>query len=150
MILLDFPQFPFKIRSTDKGEDIYDMIRKKYVSLTEEEWVRQHCIMHLINDKGYPASLISVEKALKVNNLNKRTDIVIFGRDLQPKMIVECKAPPILITNDVFNQIARYNMSLKVDYLLVTNGLQHYSCFINHKSSSFKFLDKIPEYQEII
>jgi hypothetical protein len=150
MILLDFPPFSFRIRNSNRGEEIFDLIRKKFILLTEEEWVRQHCIMHLINDKGYPASLISVEKALKVNNLTKRTDIVIFGRDLKPKMIVECKAPQIIISNDVFNQIARYNMSLNVDYLLVTNGLQHYSCYINHNKNSFSFLEKIPEYQEII
>lgn len=150
MISLNFHPFPFKIRKGSKGEEIFDLIRKKYVVLTAEEWVRQHCIAHLINEKSYPASLIAVEKSLKVNNLNKRTDIVVFGRDMQPKMIVECKAPHIEITNDVFNQIARYNMSLKVNYLLVTNGLQHYSCYINHQEETFHFLEKIPDYQELI
>lgn len=150
MISLDFPPFPFVIRNINGIEEIFDIIRKKYIVLTDEEWVRQHCIAHLINEKSYPATLIAVEKGLKVNNLKKRTDIVVYGKDLKPKLIVECKAPHIGISNDVFNQIARYNMTLKVNYLIVTNGLNHYCCHIDHQKDNYSFLNKIPDYQEIL
>ncbi len=146
MIPLNFPSFPFKIRKTQKGEEIFDIIRKKYVAFTEEEWVRQHCIAYLISEKKYPASLMAVEKGLSVNGLKKRTDIVTFTKDGNPKLIVECKAPHIEITNDTFDQIARYNMTLKVNYLLVTNGLQHFCCVIDHQEGSYRFLEEVPEY----
>jgi type I site-specific restriction-modification system R (restriction) subunit len=147
MIPLDFPAFNFKIRANGNAHEIFDVIRKKYVVLTEEEWVRQHCIAYLIAVKQCPASLIAVEKALMVNRLKKRTDIVVFAKDGLPKLIVECKAPHIEITNDVFDQIARYNMTLKVDYLFVTNGLQHFCCFIDHKAGSYRFVEEVPEYR---
>jgi hypothetical protein len=149
MLKLNFPSYTFKIQETDKGNEIFDSIRKKYVAFTDEEWVRQHCIAYLINEKAYPASLIAVEKALVVNGLRKRTDIVVFGKDGTPKLIVECKASHIKITNDVFDQIARYNMTLKVNYLMVTNGLQHYCCLINHQEASYKFLEDVPDFGEL-
>ncbi len=149
MILLNFPEFSFRIRNGLKGEEIFDIIRKKFVALTDEEWVRQNCIAYLINEKSYPASLISVEKALKVNGLNKRTDVVIFTKDMLPRLIIECKAPHIPITNEVFSQIARYNMTLKVKFLLVTNGLLHYCCWIDFENEKFSFLENIPDYKEL-
>jgi len=150
MIVLDFYPYPFKIRKGINGDEIFDIVRKKYVALTDEEWVRQHCLIHLIHEKSYPASLIAVEKGLKVNTLNKRADIVVFAKDMKAKLIVECKAPHIEITNEVFEQIARYNIALKVSYLMVTNGFQHYCCKINHENGSFIFLNGIPDYKEII
>lgn len=150
MVLLNFPEVSFRIRDGQKGTEIFDNIRKKFVYLTDEEWVRQNCIAHLINQKSYPASLISVEKALKVNGLIKRTDIVVFANDLKARMIVECKAPHIRITNEVFSQIARYNMTLKVKYLMVTNGIEHYCCWIDFENEKFSFLESIPDYIELI
>lgn len=150
MIQLNFPEVSFRLRNGPNGNEIFDMIRKKFVALTDEEWVRQNCIAHLINQKSYPASLISVEKALKVNGLTKRTDVVVFAKDLNPRLIIECKAPHIKITNDVFSQIARYNMTLRVNYLLVTNGLCHYCCKIDFENNKFYFLESIPEYSEIL
>ncbi len=150
MILLNFPEVSFRIRDGLKGTEIFDIIRKKFVALTDEEWVRQNCIAHLINQKLYPASLISVEKALKVNGLNKRTDVVVFANDMKPRMIIECKAPHIPITNEVFSQIARYNMTLKVNYLLVTNGIEHYCCWIDFENEKFSFLESIPDYIEFL
>ena len=149
MISLNFPTFPFKIRKEQKGEEIFDIIRKKYVAFTDEEWVRQHCIAYLIHEKRCPAALMSVEKGLIVNGLKKRADIVVFAKNAQPKLIVECKAPHILITNDVFDQIARYNMSLKVNYLMVTNGLKHYCCIINHQQATYHFLEEVPDYEQL-
>ncbi|MEI6695585.1 MAG: type I restriction enzyme HsdR N-terminal domain-containing protein [Bacteroidota bacterium] len=150
MIQLGFPTFAYKIRNGLKTEEIFDVIRRKYVTLTEEEWVRQHCIAYLINEKKCPVSLMAVEKGLSVNGLRKRTDILIFTKDGIPKLIVECKAPSVNITNEVFDQIARYNMTLKVNYLMVTNGIQHYCCWIDHENATYQFLDEIPEYEELI
>ncbi|MCX6229915.1 MAG: type I restriction enzyme HsdR N-terminal domain-containing protein [Bacteroidetes bacterium] len=150
MIPLDFPAFNFNIRAKERTHEIFDVIRKKYVVLTDEEWVRQHCIAYLIAEKHCPASLIAVEKALLVNGLKKRTDIVVFAKDGSPKLIVECKAPHIEITNDVFDQIARYNMTLKVDYLFVTNGLRHFCCKIDHVKAAYNFLEEVPDYNIII
>ncbi len=150
MIKLNFLPYTFKIRENADNKEIFDVIRKKYIVLTDEEWVRQHCIAYLINEKAYPASLIAVEKGLTVNGLKKRTDIVVFGKDGIPKLIVECKAPHIKITNDVFDQIARYNMTLKVKYLMVTNGLQHFCCVINHQEASYKFLEEVPSFPDLI
>ncbi|MFZ4398673.1 MAG: type I restriction enzyme HsdR N-terminal domain-containing protein [Bacteroidales bacterium] len=150
MISLNFPQFPFKARNIEKTIEIFDIIRKKYVILTDEEWVRQHCINYLIIVKKYPISLIAVEKGLTLNGLKKRTDIVVFAKDGLPKLIIECKAPQIKISNDVFDQIARYNMVLKVNYLMVTNGLQHFCCLINHQESTYSFLEEIPGFDELI
>jgi len=150
MMTLNFPTFPFKIRKEQKGEEIFDVIRKKYIVLTDEEWVRQHCILYLISEKKYPASLIAIEKGLSVNGLKKRTDIVAYGKDGLPKLIVECKAPHIIITNDVFDQIARYNMTLKVNYLMVTNGIQHFCCIIDHNAASYRFLEEVPDFGDLI
>jgi len=149
MITLNFSLFPFKIRKTPKGDEIFDIIRKKYILLTEEEWVRQHCLAYLVTEKEYPASLIAVEKGLNVNGLKKRTDIVVFTKKGLPQLIVECKAPHIFITNEVFDQIARYNMTLKVNYLMVTNGLQHFCCIIDHQKASYRFLEEVPDYEQL-
>ncbi len=148
---LNFPDFKFNVKKTTKGLEIFDIVRKKYVLLTEEEWVRQHCIHYLINFKNYPITLLSIEKQLIVNGMNKRTDIVAYSKkDLLPKLIVECKAPHIELDNRVFEQIAHYNISMKVDYLLATNGINHYICKINFVDSSFIFLEEIPDYLKII
>ncbi len=149
MIKLDFPPYTFKIQRKDNNNEIFDVIRKKYVVLTDEEWVRQHCIAYLIDEKKYPASLMTVEKGLVVNGLKKRTDIVVFDKNAAPKLIIECKAPHIAINNDVFDQIARYNMTLKVNFLIVTNGLQHFCCVINYQEGSYKFLEEVPDFEEL-
>ena len=150
MIQLGFPTFAYKIRNGLKTEEIFDVVRRKYVTLTDEEWVRQHCIAYLIHQKKYPITLIAVEKGLSVNGLRKRTDILIYTKDGLPKLIVECKAPLVNITNDVFDQIARYNMTLKVKYLMVTNGIQHFCCSIDHENATYQFLEEVPEYGELM
>lgn len=148
---LNFPDFEFKIKKNATGLLIFDIVRKKYVMLTEEEWVRQHCINYLLNFKNYPLTLLSIEKKLLVNGLSKRADIVVYGKnDLLPKLIVECKSPNIKLDNSVFEQIAQYNITMKVDYLFITNGIHHYISKINFNDSSFIFLDEIPEYSNII
>ncbi len=146
---LNLPSPEFRIRNTGGKTEIFDGIRKKYVALTPEEWVRQHFIGYLVNDRKIPASLISVEASLKYNRLRKRSDIVVWNNLGKARMIVECKAPEVRITQDVFDQVAIYNMTLDVPYLVVTNGLEHFACHIDRKNSSYEFLKDIPGIKEM-
>ena len=144
---LDFPTYTFRFKNSENKPYIFDDIRKKFVVLQPEEWVRQHCVQYLINKKKYPKSLINVEKELKINNLKKRYDIVVFNSDGSIHLIVECKSPKITINQSAFDQIARYNLTLNATYLMVTNGLNHYYCSINFDEERYQFLKDIPEYQ---
>jgi len=146
MLDLNFPKFSFRFKNSENKVSIFDVIRKKFIVLQPEEWVRQHCVHYLIDVKNYPISLINVEKELKVNDLKKRYDIVVFNTDGSIKLIVECKAPKIKISQDTFDQIARYNLTLNADYLMVTNGINHYYCKMDFKAEQYQFLRDIPEY----
>ncbi len=146
MTNLNLPPYSFKIKSKENKLYIFDMLRKKNVVLTPEEWVRQNYIQYLINEKKYPKTLIAIEKQLKINNLIKRTDILIFDKNGNPNIIVECKAPSIKITQDAFDQIARYNLKLQAKYLIVTNGLEHFYCKMNYQQMKYDFLKEIPNY----
>ena len=143
---LNLPTYKFKIKSNENKYAIFDIVRKKYVSLTPEEWVRQHFIHYLIEEKKYPISLIAIEKKITINKLTKRTDILVFNAKGLPHIIVECKAPSINITQNAFDQIARYNLKLNANYLLVTNGLKHYYCKMDFSKEEYVFLDTIPNY----
>jgi len=143
---LNLPTYKFRIKSTKNKYEIFDIIRKKYVILTPEEWVRQHIIHYLIEEKKYPVSLIGVEKKLTINNLTKRTDILIFNNKGLPHIIVECKAPSVQITQGSFDQIARYNLKLKANLLIVSNGLQHYVSKMDFENEKYIFLENIPDY----
>ena len=129
---------------------ILDPVRRKYVKLTPEEWVRQNFIQYLINMGKYPAGLLGVEILFRINKLKRRVDILVHNRSGQPVMIVECKSPDIRIDEKVFDQIATYNMQYKVPYLVVTNGLHHYACKINHEEMNFEYLLVIPLYEELL
>ncbi|OCK42857.1 restriction endonuclease subunit R [Tenacibaculum soleae] len=144
---LNLPNYIFKLKSNENKTLIFDKWRKKYLVLTPEEWVRQHFVQYLIDEKKYPVSLIAIEKQLTINNLKKRTDIVIFSSDGMPDIIVECKAPKIKISQDTFDQIARYNLKLNANYLVVTNGLHHYFCKLDKENETYIFLKDIPNYQ---
>ena len=146
---LNLPDYTATIKTSGGKTLILDIIRKKYVQLTPEEWVRQHFIHFLVNDKKVPATLIAVEKKLRLNLLEKRTDIVVFDNLLQILMIVECKAPSVKINQETFDQIARYNMALNANYLVVTNGLQHYCCYIDHAGQSYSFVADVPSYDDM-
>lgn len=146
MLSLNLPAFETKILNRNGKKVIFDIIRKRYIVLTPEEWVRQHFIHYLINYKGYPASLMINEVNLKLNGTSKRCDTVLYNRDLSAKLIIEYKAPHIEITQSVFDQISRYNMVLRVDYLIVSNGIQHFCCKMNYDEQSYIFLPNIPEY----
>ncbi|PCI98526.1 MAG: restriction endonuclease subunit R [Flavobacteriales bacterium] len=146
---LNLPQYPIKIKEEKGVNYIFDPIRKKYLVLLPEEWVRQNFIQFLIKDKNYLASLIAIEKGLKLNELQKRADIVIYDKQAQPIVLIECKAPKVKINQEVFEQVARYNMVFKVPYLVVTNGLDHYCAKVNFIENSFEFLVDIPNYKEL-
>ncbi len=144
---LNLPSYAFKLKSNENKTLIFDNLRKKHVVLTPEEWVRQHFVQFLIQEKNYPVSLIAIEKQLTINNLKKRTDIVLFSSDGTPNIIVECKAPNIKITQATFDQIARYNLKLNANYLIVTNGLQHFFCMLDKEKETYVFLQDIPSYK---
>ncbi|CAL2078856.1 MULTISPECIES: type I restriction enzyme HsdR N-terminal domain-containing protein [Tenacibaculum] len=144
---LNLPTYKFRLKSNENKTLIFDNLRKKYLVLTPEEWVRQHFVQFLIEEKKYPVTLIALEKQLTINNLKKRTDIVIFSSDGTPNIIVECKAPKIKIAQDTFDQIARYNLKLNANYLIVTNGLEHYFCQLDKENETYVFLKDIPDYK---
>ena len=146
---LQFKPYTFRLKNSENKVSIFDVIRKKFVVLTPEEWVRQHVIFYLIEEKKYPISLINVEKNLKINGLTKRYDIVVFHSNGNINILVECKAPEIQISQHTFDQIARYNLTLNADYLMVTNGLQHYYCRIQAENEAYEFLKDLPDYQNI-
>ena len=143
---LNFPSYSFRLKSSENKTLIFDIIRKKYVVLTPEEWVRQHVVLFLIEEKKYPISLIAVEKQLKINSLLKRTDIVVFNTKGTPEILIECKAPSVAISQATFDQIARYNLTAQSNYLMVTNGLNHYFCQIDKENETYVFLKEIPNY----
>ncbi|WP_131752630.1 type I restriction enzyme HsdR N-terminal domain-containing protein [Prevotella heparinolytica] len=149
MMVLNLPPFDIKIAVKDGKNTVFDVIRRRYVALTPEEWVRQHFVHFLLEHKGYPQALMANEVQVQLNGTKKRCDTVLYRRDLTARMIVEYKAPDIVITQKVFDQITRYNIVLKVDYLIVTNGLQHYCCRMDYERGSYNFLQDIPDYQSL-
>jgi hypothetical protein len=134
---LNFPHFEFKL------------VRHKFVTLTPEEWVRQHLIAYLTVFKGYPASVIGVEKQLLLNKMPKRFDLVVFKRNGNPLLLVECKAPGVEITEKAFDQAARYNMLLKAEYFLITNGIDHFPCRLDYEHKQYVFIKEVPDFDEV-
>lgn len=149
MKALNLPSCELKIREHGAKTEVFDIIRKKFIVLTKEEWVRQHFIHYLVQHRQVPPTLIVVESSLKFNRLNKRSDIVIYNTKGKPCMIVECKAPEVPVSQDVFDQAAMYNITLKVPYLVITNGMEHYACRIDHEKKSFAFLKECPSFNEL-
>ena len=144
MLELNLPPFDKKIMQKDGKPFILDIIRQQYVALTPEEWVRQHFVHFLIKHKGFPLSLMANEVQIKLNSMSRRCDTVVYDRALQPRVIIEYKAPSVPITQQVFDQICRYNMVLQVDYLIVSNGLVHYCCKVDNNTHTYTFLKDIP------
>ena len=143
---LNLPFAALKTKSVEATIQVFGQVRKNYFVLTPEEWVRQHFIHYLNKEKGYPLGLMGVEKMIKYNQLQTRADIILYNGDRKPTMIVECKAPNIKITQDAFHQIAKYNFQLKVKYLVVTNGMQHFCCQMDYEKNEITFLKEIPDY----
>ena len=150
MYELNLPKYGIKIANENGHQTIFDVLRRKYVALTPEEWVRRHFVHYLIEHKGYPQSLMANEIQLAIGNKKLRCDSVLYDRSLKPRMIIEYKAPTVNITQKVFDQITIYNMLLHVDYLVVSNGIKHYCCRMDYENQKYLFLDDIPNYQEII
>jgi hypothetical protein len=147
---LNLPSYHIKTKQVGKHTEVFDFIRKSYVMLTPEEWVRQQFIHFLVHEKNYPAQLISIEKGIKVLGLQKRFDAVIADRSGQPAVLIEFKSPDVKITQKTFEQVSTYNLQLKVRFLMVSNGLKHYCCKVDFEKRAFEFLTNIPEYNELI
>ena len=146
---LNLPPFDIRLRDQAGRRQVFDVLRRRYVALTPEEWVRQHFVHFLIGHKGYPKGLLANEVELRVGEKRLRCDSVVYDRSLRPLMIVEYKAPDIAITQRVFRQISAYNLLLRVDYLVVSNGLSHYCCRMDYDRQTYTFLTGIPPYADI-
>ncbi|MDC1312476.1 type I restriction enzyme HsdR N-terminal domain-containing protein [Flavobacteriaceae bacterium] len=145
---LNFKQYSFRFKNRENKPLIFDVVRKKFMVLTPEEWVRQNTIQYLVKELNIPLSLINVEKQIKLHGTIKRYDIVTFNPDGSIHLIVECKADSIKISQDTFDQIARYNLVLKSTFLMVTNGIDHYYCKMDLQNKRYSFLETLPEYQK--
>ena len=147
MFRLNLPQYGIKIGEKDGKRTIFDFLRRKYVALTPEEWVRQHFTHYLVEHKGYPKGLMGNEVELHIGEKRLRCDTVLYNKEGQPRMIIEYKAPTIQIQQKTFDQISAYNLLLHVDYLIVSNGLQHYCCKMDYENQKYLFLQDIPDYE---
>ena len=143
---LNLPSFDIKIRGTREKPEILDFLRRRFVALTPEEWVRQHFVHWLVEHKGYPQGLLGNEVALKCGGKTLRCDSILYDKETRPRMIIEYKAPTVSVTQRVFSQISAYNLLLHVDYLVVSNGLQHYCCKMDYDRQTYHFLQEIPDY----
>ena len=146
MVNLNLPTFPFELKQDHDQILIFDFLRKRYVVLTPEEWVRQHFTNYIITHLNYPRSLVKVEGGLRFNKLQKRSDIVVFNREGNPWMVIECKAPDLKLSDRTVHQASVYNHSLKAKYLVITNGLTHICCEIDWANSKTIILQTMPQY----
>ncbi len=143
---LNLPSIPLRLKDEEGIVKVFDPLRDKYVALTPEEFVRQHFTAWLRDARHYPASLMANEIGIEVNGTRKRCDTVVFGNDGKPMVIVEYKAPDVTVNQAVFDQIVRYNMTLHADYLVVSNGINHYCCVMDYESGTYHFIPEIPDY----
>ena len=150
MQTLNLPDYQFNIKKNNNGFIILDTLRRRWVTLTPEEWVRQHFVRFLIEERQFPAALMNNEISLTQNGIKRRCDTLVANRDGEPLVIIEYKAPTIEVTQKTFDQIVRYNMVLKANYLIVSNGMSHYCCKIDYKNNSYSFLSEIPCYSELL
>lgn len=140
------PTDPFDVRDHDGRAVIRDAVRRKYVRLTPEEWVRQHLVRYLTEALGYPLGLLAVEKQFAASGGPRRADLVVYGRDGRPRLIAECKAPEVKLTQAVFDQVSRYNTVALAPHLLVTNGRTHYCWTVDREAGRYRFLEAIPPF----
>ena len=143
---LNLPVYEFRIKTEGAKKYIFDLVRKRFVLLTPEEWVRQHFMRYLIEEKKYPESLMAVEKQITLNGKLFRFDLLVYRRNGKPLLIAEFKAPGIKISQETFDQVVRYNMTLKVEWVVVSNGLQHFVCEVDYEQNSYKYLREVPEF----
>ena len=149
MTTLNLPAYDVRLRGTREKPEIFDFLRRRFVALKPEEWVRQHFTHFLVEHKGYPQALLGNEIELKTGGKRLRCDSILYNKDMSPRMILEYKAPSVALTQKVFNQISTYNFLLHVDYLIVSNGLQHYCCRMDYERGEYDFLPEIPDYEVI-
>ncbi len=144
---LNLPSFELKIKEQDGKQYIFDRLKKRYIRLTPEEYVRQHFINYLINHKNFPETLLANEIQIELGNVKKRCDTVLYDKFLKPQMIIEYKSPRIVVNQNTFDQISRYNMKLQVPWLIISNGLQHYCCNVDFNTGTCVFFNEIPDYK---
>lgn len=149
MLHIPMPRYDFRTKKEGKNTYIFDNIRKKYVKLTPEETVRQHVIRYFIEELGYRASLTSVEMGLTLNTMDRRSDIVFFDVSGKPRVVIECKAASVKLTPTVFEQVKRYNLTLKADFLIITNGSTFVSAYVDYGSGEYRFLKFLPNYKQV-
>ena len=147
--VLNLPAFDVRVRGTREKPQIFDFLRRRYVALTPEEWVRQHFVHFLVEQKGYPPTLLANEVSLAIGDKRLRADSVLYDRELRPRMIIEYKSPEVTISQETFHQISAYNQLLHVEYLVVSNGLTHYCLRLNREQNRYDFLPNIPSYQDL-
>ena len=149
MYQLNLPTYDLRLRRTGNRDMIFDVLRRKYVALTPEEWVRQHFVHFLIEHKGYPSALLANEIELRIGEKHLRADTLLYNKELRPHMLIEYKSPTIALTQKVFDQISAYNLLLHADYLIVSNGMQHICCRMDYEQNTYHFLEEIPDYYEL-
>ncbi|MBR3444810.1 MAG: type I restriction enzyme HsdR N-terminal domain-containing protein [Prevotella sp.] len=149
MYQLNLPTYDLRLRRTGNRDMIFDVLRRKYVALTPEEWVRQHFVHFLIEHKGYPTALLANEIELRIGEKRLRADTLLYNKELHPHMLIEYKSPTIALTQKVFDQISAYNLLLHADYLIVSNGMQHLCCRMDYEQNTYHFLEEIPDYSEL-
>ena len=149
MFRLNLPQYEIKITEKDGKRMIFDFLRRKYVALTPEEWVRQHFTHYLVEHKGYPKGLLGNEIELQIGDKRLRCDSILYNKVAQPQMIIEYKAPTVPLQQKVFDQISAYNLLLRVDYLVISNGMEHYCCKMDYEHQKYLFLQEIPDYEKL-
>ncbi len=150
MLQLNLPEYKFRIKIQNEREYIFDNLRKKFIALTPEEWVRQNFIRFLIDEKKYPASYIAIEKQIELNGQKKRCDAVIYNPDFNPYVLIEFKAPQIKLNQATFDQAAVYNSKLKVDFLIISNGIEHFACQVDTTNCRYSFFEQIPNYGDLL
>jgi type I site-specific restriction endonuclease len=150
MLQLNLPQYSFRIKKQNEKLVIFDSQRKRYVALTPEEWVRQNFIHFLIEEKGYPAAYLAIEKQLNMNGMKKRCDAILYNEHAQPFLIIELKAPNVAISQATFDQVAVYNAKLKVDFFIISNGIEHFCCKVNLETARYEFFPEIPDFNQIV
>lgn len=149
MFRLNLPQYEIKITEKDGKRMIFDFLRKKYVALTPEEWVRQHFTHYLVEHKGYPKGLLGNEIELQIGDKRLRCDSILYNKVARPQMIIEYKAPTVPLQQKVFDQVSAYNLLLRVDYLVISNGMEHYCCKMDYEHQKYLFLQEIPDYEKL-
>ena len=149
MYRLNLPTFEIKITDKDGKSQIFDFLRRKYVALTPEEWVRQHFVHYIVEQKHYPKALLGNEIELRLGQKRLRCDTLLYTREMKPRMIIEYKAPTIQLQQKTFDQISVYNLLLKVDYLVISNGLHHYCCKMDYEQQKYLFLQEVPDYENL-